>query len=93
MKPHLLISAISLLLSVTVVAQTPATQQGVGQQKPLAHWFTKDMTVYVSDFELDAQNVQADQGSMVSQVRPGNSGEAGKEGAKRPGSSGEEIGG
>jgi hypothetical protein len=29
------------------------------------------MTIYVSDFELDAQNVQVDQGSAVSQRRPG----------------------
>jgi hypothetical protein len=35
------------------------------------HTFTKDMTVYVSDFELDAQNVQVDQGSAVAQRRPG----------------------
>jgi Domain of unknown function (DUF4410) len=33
--------------------------------------FTKDMTVYVSDFELQAQNVQVDQGSAASGVRPG----------------------
>ena len=33
--------------------------------------FTKDMTVYVSDFELQAQNVQVDQGSAVGRARPG----------------------
>jgi Domain of unknown function (DUF4410) len=32
--------------------------------------FTKDMTVYVRDFDLDAQNVQVDQGAG-GQVRPG----------------------
>jgi len=32
------------------------------------HVFTKDMTIYVRDFELDAQNVQVDKGG---QVRPG----------------------
>lgn len=34
------------------------------------HIFTKDMTVYVRDFELDAQNVQVDKGPG-GQVRPG----------------------
>jgi hypothetical protein len=33
--------------------------------------FTKDMTIYVSDFELDVQNVQVDQGSAVGSLRPG----------------------
>jgi hypothetical protein len=34
------------------------------------HVFTKDMTIYVRDFELDAQNVQVDKG-VAGQVRPG----------------------
>jgi hypothetical protein len=48
-------------------AQTaPATP---GATAP-THVFTKDMTVYVRDFELDAQNVQVDKGAG-GQVRPG----------------------
>jgi hypothetical protein len=46
-------------------------QDSVVSQKPSAFTFTKDMTIYVSDFELDAQNVQVDQGSAASQRRPG----------------------
>jgi hypothetical protein len=70
-EAFLLISALSLFMSVNVAAQTPSMQTGAVQQEPPAHWFSKSMTVYVSDFELDAQNVQVDQGSVVSKVRPG----------------------
>lgn len=50
---------------------------GMNAQDPSAsvtaaqHRFTKDMTVWVRDFDLDASKVQVDQGSVVNQVRPG----------------------
>jgi hypothetical protein len=54
------------MISPLVSAQEPAATE-----KPHVLKFTKDMTIYVSDFELDAQNVQVDQGSAVAQRRPG----------------------
>src|SRR5580698_10012023 len=61
-----------LFLACLVVISYPAYAQGpVATQKPQVLNFTKDMTIYVSDFELDAQNVQVDQGSAVAQRRPG----------------------
>jgi hypothetical protein len=53
-------------ISHPVTAQEPATAQ-----KPPVISFTRDMTIYVSDFELDAQDVQVDQGSAIGQRRPG----------------------
>lgn len=72
MKSFLLLSALSLLLFCAFVsAQTPAAQTPVGQTQSGPQFFTKDMTVYVSDFELDAQNVKVDKGGIVGEVRPG----------------------
>ncbi|NYF91132.1 DUF4410 domain-containing protein [Tunturiibacter empetritectus] len=66
------LSALSLLLvSLNVVAQAPLAQSSAAPQTLPTFTFTKDMTVYVSDFELDAQNVQVDKGSVIDQVRPG----------------------
>jgi|SRR5271170_1922298 len=72
MKPLQLSSArLLLLLSLCIAAQVLPAQSPVAPQKPAAFLFTKDMTVYVSDFELDAQDVQVDQGSAVGHLRPG----------------------
>jgi hypothetical protein len=56
---------------VCSVSRPLLAQDPVATPKPSTLTFTKDMTIYVSDFELDAQNVQVDQGSAVSQRRPG----------------------
>jgi hypothetical protein len=42
-----------------VSAQSAPASNEQAQSK---HAFTKDMTAYVRDFELDAQNVQVDKG-------------------------------
>jgi Domain of unknown function (DUF4410) len=64
--------ALSLLFAAfNLVAQVPPTQDSAAPQKLPTFSFTKDMTVYVSDFELDAENIQVDKGSAISQVRPG----------------------
>ncbi len=63
---HFLFLLCLAVISHAVPAQEPATVQ-----KPHVLSFTKDMTIYVSDFELDAENVQVDQGSAVAQRRPG----------------------
>jgi len=72
MKPNRLSPALFFFfVSLFVVLQLLCAQGPVGSPTPPAHTFTKEMTVYVSDFELDAQNVQVDQGSAISQRRPG----------------------
>jgi hypothetical protein len=72
MKPALLPSAIVVFaFAACFLTHAPRAQDTAAPQKPTAHVFTKDMIVYVSDFELDAQNVNVDKGGVVSQVRPG----------------------
>jgi hypothetical protein len=69
MKELLLRTLLSVCLaSTTLFAQTAAAP---APSAPPAHFFTKDMTVYVSDFDLDAENVQTDQGGLIAQHRPG----------------------
>jgi hypothetical protein len=59
------------LVCLVVISHFVPAQEPVAAEKPHVLKFTKDMTIYVSDFELDAQNVQVDQGSAVGQRRPG----------------------
>lgn len=64
--------ALSLFLfSVCVVVQAPSAQDPVAKSTPTAHSFTGDTVIYISDFELDAQNVTVDKGGVVGQNRPG----------------------
>ncbi len=68
MQQLLLRSTFSLCVATaTLVAQTTPAQSPAAPM----HGFTKDTPIYVSDFDLDTQNVQVDQGSAVSQRRPG----------------------
>ena len=63
---------LSSFFLVLLGATTPLAsraQEPAGSQKPPI--FTKDMTVYVSDFDLDVDKVQVDKGSVVNQIRPG----------------------
>jgi len=72
MKSHLLALVLPLLVfPICALTQISAAQETPAQQKPAAQVFTKDTTVYVSDFDLDAQNVAVDTGGPGSQVRPG----------------------
>jgi hypothetical protein len=64
-------ACVFLFVSQCVPSQVLPAQDPAAAQKSPTHTFTKDMTVYVSDFELDAQNVQVDQGSAAAQRRPG----------------------
>lgn len=52
-----------------VAHQVPAPDTTAPSAVP--HVFTKDMTIFVRDFDLNAANVQADQGGMASGARPG----------------------
>ena len=58
-----------LFLSLSLGAYAILAQSSATIEKP--SFFTNDMTIYVSDFELDAQDVQVDQGSAFSRLRPG----------------------
>jgi hypothetical protein len=71
MKSKRLLSTLFFFVALCVVAQASLAQEPAGPQKLPAFTFTKDMTVYVSDFDLDAQNVQVDKGLVIDQVRPG----------------------
>lgn len=59
------------LLCLADISHAVPAQEAAPAQKPHVLSFTKDMTIYVSDFELDAQDVQVDQGSAAGQRRPG----------------------
>jgi len=61
-KLHLLIALSLGFFTAESSAQTPTAPAPAGQPEPASHNFTKDMTVYVSDFELEAQNVKVDKG-------------------------------
>ncbi len=65
MKARYLLPALAVFLASCLQAQTPSTPDS---STPLLN---KDTIIYVSDFELDAQNVQTDQGSAIGQIRPG----------------------
>jgi hypothetical protein len=71
MKPLRLPFARSLLLlSFCVIAQAMPATSPPEPQKP-STLLTKSTPIYISDFELDAQDVQVDKGSIVGQLRPG----------------------
>ena len=53
----------------SVAAQT--AQTAPAQSTAVVHSFSNDTIIYVSDFELDAQNVTTDKGGVVGQNRPG----------------------
>lgn len=66
MKSVLLWLSIGLFLfSKCSWAQSPPMQDSAGKQEAATHFFTKDMTVYVSDFELAVQNVKVDNAGIV----------------------------
>jgi len=71
MKVRQSLLLLSLFVTTCLLAQTSPTQDAATSAKLSAPLFTKDTTIYVSDFELDAQNVQTDQGSAIGQRRPG----------------------
>jgi hypothetical protein len=72
MKTALLPTTLVLFLSaVCLLVQSLCAQDATAPQKPTPHAFTKDTIIYISDFELDAENVNVDKGGVVSQVRPG----------------------
>ena len=57
-----LFAFIALLFSVWFVAEPAAAQSAPAQSAAVTHAFTKDTVIYVSDFELDVQDVTVDKG-------------------------------
>jgi hypothetical protein len=65
-------AAVALVVfSISIVAQPAFSQTAPAPPSPVTHSFTHDTIIYVSDFELDAQNVTVDKGGVVGQNRPG----------------------
>jgi hypothetical protein len=65
-----LILLASLCIAPRGFAQSTAAPVA-GAQAGSAPVFSKDMTLYVRDFELDAENVKVDSGGVIGNVRPG----------------------
>jgi hypothetical protein len=64
-------SFLLFLVCAGIATRTPSSQSVAGQQDSASHVFTKNSTVWVSDFELDAQDVKVDKGGVIGEVRPG----------------------
>jgi hypothetical protein len=62
---------VGLFCSTCAMAQEANTQSATQLRAPAVHAFKKNSIVYISDFELDAQNVKVDKGSVVGEMRPG----------------------
>ena len=62
---------VAVLFLVWIAADPARAQAAPAQSTPVTHSFTKDTVIYVSDFELDAQDVAVDKGGVVGQNRPG----------------------
>jgi predicted nuclease of restriction endonuclease-like RecB superfamily len=69
MKFKRLMLLVTLCFASRGFAQTPAAPANAAQAEGSAHVFTRDMTVYVRDFELDSDNVKVDSG-VAGNVRP-----------------------
>jgi hypothetical protein len=66
-----LFAMLAVLWGIGLMAETAAAKTAAGQSTAAVHSFTKDTIIYVSDFELDSQNVTVDKGGVVGQNRPG----------------------
>lgn len=66
----LLLLTASLFIFISVRVERVHAQESVGQVSVAKHVFTKDITIYVSDFELDAANVRVDSGLVGGGVLP-----------------------
>jgi hypothetical protein len=72
MKLRFIFFAMVLMLGcVWFVPDSVDAQTAPEHSTAVVHSFSKDTVIYVSDFELDAQNVTTDQGGVVGQNRPG----------------------
>jgi hypothetical protein len=65
----LLLTAL-VFISTSVRVERGHAQESVGPASTETHVFTKDMTIYVSDFDLDAAIVKIDSCGAAGGVRP-----------------------
>ena len=71
-KPHLRRMVVwFIFISVPALAQSPPTQETPAPEKTQAHVFAKDLPIYVSDFELQTEDVQADRSLVGGGTRQG----------------------
>ena len=70
MHRNMLLLTALVFISTSVRVERAHAQESVGQASTEKHVFTKDMTIYVSDFDLDAANVKVDSGGAAGGVRP-----------------------
>jgi hypothetical protein len=66
-----LLALVVMSCSACIIASASHTQAAPAQSAAPVHSFTSDTIIYVSDFELDAQNVTVDKGGVIGQNRPG----------------------
>lgn len=81
---HLAFASLLFISSAAVLAQNPPTPAATSPQKPASHIFTKATPIYVSDFELQAQDVQVDSGLLGGEGRPGILGRLRNQGQEDP---------
>ena len=66
----LMLLTASVFIFTSVRVEQAHAQDSAAQASAEKHIFTKDMTIYVSDFDLDAANVKVDSGGAVGEARP-----------------------
>jgi hypothetical protein len=71
MKRLFWVLPLAVLYSLCVLTQISSAQSTAAPQSAPPLTFSKGTVIYVSDFELDAQNVNVDKGGPVGEVRPG----------------------
>jgi uncharacterized protein DUF4410 len=70
MHRNMLLLAALVFISTSVRVERGHAQESVGPASTETHVFTKDMTIYASDFDLDAAIVKIDSCGAAGGVRP-----------------------
>jgi len=65
MHRNMLLLTALVFISTSVRVERGHAQESVGPASTETHVFTKDMSIYVSDFDLDAANVKIDSGGAA----------------------------
>jgi Domain of unknown function (DUF4410) len=66
-----LFAIVETLCFVWMIARPVVAQTAPARSAAVVQTFPRDTVIYVSDFELDTQNVTVDKGGVVGQNRPG----------------------
>ena len=65
MHRNMLLLTALVFITTSVRVERAHAQESVGPESTEKHVFTKDMTIYVSDFDLDTANVKIDSGGAA----------------------------